>query len=69
MYLFDYGLSKNFRSSKTLEHIRLNTNKCLDGIIGYSSIHDLGGYEQRRRDDIQELRYVMAYFLKGKLPW
>ena len=69
VYLIDYGLTKKYRSSKTLEHIKFCNNHKLTGTARYASANALGGYEQSRRDDLEGLCYVLLYFLKGSLPW
>ena len=69
VYLIDFGLSKKYRSSRTLQHIKYSENKKLTGTARYASIHALKGCEQGRRDDIEALGYVLLYFLRGSLPW
>ena len=69
VYLIDFGLSKKYRSSRTLQHIKYSENKKLIGTARYASIHALAGCEQGRRDDMEALSYVLLYFLRGYLPW
>ena len=69
VYLIDFGLSKKYRSSKTLQHISFITNKKLTGTARYASINALHGCEQSRRDDMEAIGYVLMYFLRGSLPW
>lgn len=69
VYLIDFGLSKKYRSSRTLQHIKYGENKKLTGTARYASIHALKGCEQGRRDDVEALGYVLLYFLRGTLPW
>ncbi|MCQ2820031.1 MAG: casein kinase 1 family protein [archaeon] len=69
VYLIDFGLSKKYRSSRTLIHNPFTCKKKLTGTARYASINALQGYEQSRRDDLESLGYVLLYFLKGNLPW
>ena len=69
VYLIDFGLSKKYRSSRTLQHIKYSENKKLIGTARYASINALAGIEQGRRDDMEALSYVLVYFLRGSLPW
>jgi serine/threonine protein kinase len=69
VYLIDFGLSKKYRSSKTLKHIKFAEHKKLIGTARYASINALAECEQGRRDDMEALGYVLMYFLKGNLPW
>ena len=69
VYIIDFGLSKKYRSSRTLVHIKYSENKKLIGTARYASINALAGCEQGRRDDMEALSYVLLYFLRGNLPW
>jgi len=69
LYLLDFGLAKKYRSSSTLKHYPLLKRKHLTGTARYASINALNGYTQSRRDDLEAVGYVLAYFLLGKLPW
>ena len=69
LYLIDFGLAKKYRSSKTLKQYPMTKKKKLTGTARYASIHALEGWEQSRRDDMEAVGYVMAYFLRGGLPW
>lgn len=69
VYIIDFGLSKKYRSSKTLEHIKFKTNKRLTGNARFASINALKGCEQSRRDDLESICYLLIFFLKGTLPW
>ena len=69
IYILDFGLAKKFRSSKTLKQIPMIKHSRLTGTARYASINALKGYEQSRRDDLESLGYVLAYLLRGALPW
>ena len=69
LYLIDFGLAKKYRSSRTLKQYPMTRKKKLTGTARYASIHALEGYEQSRRDDMESVGYVMAYLLRGGLPW
>ena len=69
IYILDFGLSKKYRSSKTLKHYPIVKNKNLTGTARYASINALNGWTQSRRDDLEAIGYVLMYFLRGKLPW
>ena len=69
VYIFDFGLAKKYRSSKTNKHKKYKKMEKLTGTARYASINALNGYEQSRRDDLESVGYVLMYFLRGRLPW
>ena len=69
LYLLDFGLAKQYRSAKTLQQNPMLKNKKLTGTARYASINALRGYDQSRRDDLESVAYVLAYLLRGNLPW
>lgn len=69
IYILDFGLSKKYRSSKTLKHYPVIKSKNLTGTARYASINALNGLTQSRRDDLEAVGYVLMYFLRGRLPW
>jgi serine/threonine protein kinase len=69
VFVIDFGLSKKWRNSKTLQHIPFREGKTLTGTARYSSINTHLGIEQSRRDDIEAIAYVLVYLSKGSLPW
>ena len=69
IYLLDFGLSKKYRSSKTLKHYEMTKCRNLTGTARYASINALNGLSQSRRDDLEATGYLLLYFLRGKLPW
>ena len=69
LYLIDFGLAKKYRSTRTLKQYPMTRKKRLTGTARYASIHALEGYDQSRRDDMESVGYVLAYLLRGGLPW
>ena len=69
IYLIDFGLSKKYRSERTLKHIQFSLTKKLTGTARYASINALKGFELSRRDDLESFCYMMIYFILKKLPW
>ena len=69
IYILDFGLAKKYRSSKTLKQIPMVRHSKLTGTARYASINALKGFEQSRRDDMESLGYVLAYLIRGSLPW
>ena len=69
VYILDFGLAKKYRSSKTLKQIKMVKHSKLTGTARYASINALKGFEQSRRDDMESLGYVLAYLIRGTLPW
>ena len=69
LYLIDFGLAKKYRSTRTLKQYPLTKKKRLTGTARYASINAMEGYEQSRRDDMESVGYILAYFLRGSLPW
>ncbi|EAY21427.1 CK1 family protein kinase [Trichomonas vaginalis G3] len=67
--VIDFGLSKRYRDSNTLQHVAYSENKSLTGTARYASVAVLNGAEPSRRDDMESLGYVWIYLLTGTLPW
>lgn len=69
VHIIDFGLSKRFRHPKTRQHQPYREGKNLTGTPRYASINNHLGVEQSRRDDMESIGYVLAYFSRGSLPW
>ena len=69
IYLIDFGLSKKYRSERTLKHIQYSYTRKIIGTARFSSINSLRGFEMSRRDDLESFCYMIIFFLIKKLPW
>ena len=69
VHIIDFGLSKRYKDKNTGQHIPYRENRHLVGTVRYASINAHLGIEQSRRDDIESIGYVLAYFYLGRLPW
>ena len=69
LYLIDFGLSKKYRSERTMKHIQFALTKKLTGTARYASINALKGFELSRRDDLESFCYMIIFFILKKLPW
>lgn len=70
IHIIDFGLSKRYVDPITGNHISLRKNKGMMGTLRFSSITSTKGHEQSRKDDLEALGYMFAYFLNGgQLPW
>eukprot|EP00826_Nyctotherus_ovalis_P059078 TRINITY_DN8186_c0_g3_i10.p1 TRINITY_DN8186_c0_g3~~TRINITY_DN8186_c0_g3_i10.p1 ORF type:complete len:227 (+),score=26.36 TRINITY_DN8186_c0_g3_i10:533-1213(+) len=69
IYIFDFGLARQYRNPVTRRHIPYKEQRQLVGSLRYSSLNTHRGIEQSRRDDLESLGFVLVYLLKGRLPW
>ena len=69
IYMIDFGLSKKYRSERTMKHIIFRTKKKLTGTARFASVNSLKGYELSRRDDMESFCYMILFFILKKLPW
>jgi len=70
VYTIDFGLAKRYKDPKTGAHIVFKENKGMTGTARYASLNVHFGYELSRRDDLEAIGYMIAYFVrKGHLPW
>ena len=69
LYLFDFGLSRQYADYRTLKHIQYSENKKFTGTVRYASLRTHFGVEQSRRDDLESMGYILVYLAKGNLPW
>lgn len=69
VFAIDFGLSKQYRNSRSGQHIPYKNSQPLVGTARYVSVNTHMGVEQSRRDDLEGVLYVLVYFVKGQLPW
>ena len=70
MYLIDLSSAKRYINPQNGQHISKKLTKRQIGNPLFSSIHATINQAQSRRDDLESLGYVLAFFLnEGKLPW
>lgn len=67
IYIIDFGLCKSFMTND--EHNPIKKTNNLIGSLTYASINTHNYIELSRRDDMESLGYILAYFYLGNLPW
>ncbi|CAG2106110.1 unnamed protein product [Medioppia subpectinata] len=69
LYIIDFGLSKPYVDRRTGAHIPFRDSAGMTGTPRYCSVGAGKGHEQSRRDDLESVGYMLAYFHQGQLPW
>ncbi|KAG5486655.1 hypothetical protein CUR178_08022 [Leishmania enriettii] len=68
IFMIDFGLSSKFICSNG-EHRAMFTGRYFLGTSRFASLRTHQGYSQSRRDDLEQLVYIMIYMYRGRLPW
>lgn len=69
VHIIDFGLSKRYRERRTQKHVVFGEGKGFLGTARFASMNAHRGSVQGRRDDLEAVGYLLAYFLRGSLPW
>jgi serine/threonine protein kinase len=69
LHMVGLGNAKNYKHSKSKEHVQLKERKDTTSNPVFASLQTHLGVEHSRRDDLESLGYVLVYFFKGSLPW
>jgi serine/threonine protein kinase len=70
VYAIDFGLAKRYVDPKTGKHNPHTYKNIVAGTVRYQSLNAHMKWEQSRKDDLEAIGYVLAYFLRGgDLPW
>ena len=67
IYIIDFGLCKPYITNEKHNPIKKTNN--LIGSVSYASINAHKLIELSRRDDMESLGYMLAFFYLGKLSW
>jgi len=67
LFLIDFGLCKTYLQDD--RHIEIKETSSLIGSPSFASINAHKNIELSRRDDLESLGYMLAYFILGELPW
>lgn len=67
IHIIDFGLCKSYMNNDKHNPIKKTNN--LIGSITYASINAHDCIELSRRDDMESLGYMLAFFYLGTLPW
>lgn len=68
IFMIDFGLSSKYLTSEGA-HREMTSGKSFLGTSRFASLRTHQGYSQSRRDDIEQLVYMMVYMYRGRLPW
>ena len=69
VHMVNFGFVRKYINKNTNQHIRNKNGLDLVRTAKYASLNAHRGYELSRRDDLESIGYVLAYFLRGSLPW
>lgn len=70
LYFIDFGLVSCFWDDEAGKHLELRERVHQGGTVHFMSVEVHALRQKGRRDDLETLAYVLAYFLKHKkLPW
>ena len=67
IYIIDFGLCKSYMNND--EHNPIKKTNSLIGSLTYASINAHNCIELSRRDDMESLGYMLAFFYLGTLSW
>lgn len=68
LYIIDFGLSTRYINSEGQIRPEMS-DKPFIGTARYASARTHLGFSQGRRDDLEQLVYVLVYLYRGRLPW
>mmetsp|Transcript_39688 Transcript_39688/g.94050 ORF Transcript_39688/g.94050 Transcript_39688/m.94050 type:complete len:403 (-) Transcript_39688:225-1433(-) len=69
VYLIDFGMSAYYVDEDSNHLPERKGPDSLRGTLRYASTWKHDGVEQSRRDDVQELVFVLVYLMRPGLPW
>lgn len=70
LYFIDFGLASTFWDYEAGKHLEFRDHIFQGGTVHFMSVEIHACIQKSRRDDLQTLAYVLAYFLRHKkLPW
>ena len=61
IYLIDFGISRKYRSSRTLKHVKYALTGRMFGTVRYASYNASRGVEQSRRDDLESIANMLNF--------
>ncbi|XP_056166929.1 casein kinase 1-like protein HD16 [Syzygium oleosum] len=70
LFLIDLGLAVRWRCHSTGLHVRYHQSpNHFRGTPQFASVHAHLGRTSSRRDDLESLAYMLAFLIRGHLPW